>query len=556
MYSVNNQARNNKHADLLGDETQQHVPIAEVDMRYNFYKPLTYSSNESRFVSLIEKNRRIPSILSLSAFLEHAFIPKSVAPNYYNYVRWRFMQRYINAVVHVLGTQSLIIGLGLKSTRVGFASASTTWICKDALGKIARMFWASKMGQRFDYDAKRWRFRSSLVFAVGNGLEICAQAFPSLFLLCATLSNTGKQMSMLTSSATRSAIYNSFSINEDDIKKKKVSEKKNRKEPAGRQSAGGGRNIGDITAKGEAQIAFVDLLGIASGICLSKIIGVSVRSVLSAWALLQVGEILCMYKEISAVVFRVLNFERMWAIMEKFVHIILLDKNNELITSGYDERKKSFYNEKEKSMRDCIPTPMEMSSQERIFLSPKPLACRSNCFGSFGRAKLDPSELDSVMNIFRGEKFLLVVGKNLKKQSRPRVSKIGKDRSDLEARQNCHIILHKDATNVDIVKSTLALGVLRTCLAASKKSTFAPRTSECLQMLRFSKTTADQWFPSFLRVLQSRGWATPARFMFGTVTMRADWPIVPLKNDAERKMVVEKTMPPSEPVNHPIATAT
>ena len=32
-------------------------------------------------------------------------------------------------------------------------------------------------------------------------------------------------------------------------------------------------NIGDITAKGEAQIAVVDLLGIASGVTLSKIVG-------------------------------------------------------------------------------------------------------------------------------------------------------------------------------------------------------------------------------------------------------------------------------------------
>jgi hypothetical protein len=37
-----------------------------------------------------------------------------------------------------------------------------------------------------------------------------------------------------------------------------------------RRGSGGVENIGDITAKGEAQIAIVDLLGIVSGICLSS----------------------------------------------------------------------------------------------------------------------------------------------------------------------------------------------------------------------------------------------------------------------------------------------
>ncbi len=51
---------------------------------------------------------------------------------------------------------------------------------------------------------------------------------------------------MVTSTATRSTIYRSFALRE---------------------------NIGDITAKGEAQIAVVDMLGILSGILLSNAVG-------------------------------------------------------------------------------------------------------------------------------------------------------------------------------------------------------------------------------------------------------------------------------------------
>jgi hypothetical protein len=41
------------------------------------------------------------------------------------------------------------------------------------------------MGGKFDSDAKRWRFRSSLVYALGNALEIITYINPQLFLLWA-----------------------------------------------------------------------------------------------------------------------------------------------------------------------------------------------------------------------------------------------------------------------------------------------------------------------------------------------------------------------------------
>lgn len=64
----------------------------------------------------------------------------------------------------------------------------------------------------------------SLLYAAGNGLEIITYIFPASFLILAAAANSFKQMSMLTSSATRSTIYRSFAR---------------------------GENIGDITAKGE-----------------------------------------------------------------------------------------------------------------------------------------------------------------------------------------------------------------------------------------------------------------------------------------------------------------
>ena len=78
---------------------------------------------------------------------------------------------------------------------------------------------------------------------------------------------------MLTSSATRNALYNSFKRIDGVNGGKSIelaSGQNSTAIPTRRGASGATENIGDITAKGEAQIAVVDLLGIASGICLSS----------------------------------------------------------------------------------------------------------------------------------------------------------------------------------------------------------------------------------------------------------------------------------------------
>lgn len=297
--------------------------------------------------------------------LTSAFLPEGVTPSYYAFIRWRIFQRLINANVHVFGTQSLLLGLGIKNRNTLGLSAALNWVLKDALGKMVRMVWASKMGRKFDSDAKRWRFRSSLLFAAGNGLEVSTYVFPEFFLVFATLANCMKQMSMLTSSATRNALYNSFR----DQRR---------------------QNIGDITAKGEAQIAVVDLLGIGSGVCLSRAVGVSVRSVLSVWILLQILEIFCMYHEIRSVEFRMLNFERMWSVTDNFVSAVY--ENGINTKTG---------NVTADALMSGIPTPGDVARSEKIFLPPEHLARRAIAFGSLGRAKLSPEELGELTKIDR-----------------------------------------------------------------------------------------------------------------------------------------------------------
>jgi hypothetical protein len=130
-------------------------PIPElysVDVRYNSRSPLTYDESTGRYLDVVtpeqlssnDNDEANSKVNGLSRFLQSAFVPEGVTPSYYRFMRWRILQRFINANVHVIGTQSLLMGLrGMHRNGVGAvatgAAAATNWVLKDTLGKIVRM---------------------------------------------------------------------------------------------------------------------------------------------------------------------------------------------------------------------------------------------------------------------------------------------------------------------------------------------------------------------------------------------------------------------------------
>lgn len=294
------------------------------------------------------KERAKEFIRRRKLFLSRAFFPDDVTPDYYSFTLWRFAQRCVSATVGVFGTSSLLFALGIRSGRIGQA-AVISWVLKDGLGRVGKMLWAGSMGRDFDVDPKRWRFRSALLYALGNGLEIVTQIFPASFLLFATAANAMKQISMLTSSATRNAMYRSF--------------------------GGRSQNIANITAKGEAQIVVADLIGMTCGIRLSKFVSASPGNVLGVYAVLTVLDIFGIYMELRQVVFRTVNAERASFLIDHY-----LKTGN-------------------------ILTPSHASPKERIFLIPS--YTRHIRLSSIAKAARDPQELELLLKVFRKEHFMV-----------------------------------------------------------------------------------------------------------------------------------------------------
>lgn len=160
-------------------------------------RTVRWDEKKGKFELMYQEKRdpqRIKKRDIFSQLLWETFMPSGeLTPDYYKYTLWRLAQRFVGATSSVFGTQALVLALGFKSHSLGIAAA-TRWVLKDALGKVSRIFWASRHGRKFDFNAKKWRFRSALLFAAGNGFEILTYIFPAFFLILAAVANASKQV--------------------------------------------------------------------------------------------------------------------------------------------------------------------------------------------------------------------------------------------------------------------------------------------------------------------------------------------------------------------------
>merc|ERR1712029_403187 len=105
----------------------------------------------------------------------------------------------------------------------------------------------------------------------------------------------------------------------------------------------------------------------------------------------------------------------------------------------------------------------------------------------------------------------------------------------IDPQEQCHIVLHADANNLDILKSALALVILRKKLVKRiKKSppsikggcfSMPLRSRDCMDVMREAQAEACTIFPYLLGELTKQGWRPPLRSMLGRVSARAEWEI-------------------------------
>lgn len=403
-------------------------------------------------------SKRIKKRTIFSQMLWEMFMPSGeLTPDYYTYTAWRLAQRFVGASSSVFGTQALVLALGFKSNSIGIAAA-TRWVLKDALGKFSRIFWASKHGRKFDFNAKKWRFRSAILFATGNGFEILTYIFPSFFLVLAAIANASKQMAMLTSSATRNAIYKSFSRKSD--------------------------NIGDITAKGEAQIAVVDLLGMVVGILLARLVSGDRYRMVASFTVMSALDIFCIHKEIRSVIFNSLNYER-----------------TALVLRGIF------------SENGAVATPAMVAENEQLLL---PCEVSENIFTTWSRLsrKVSPSHLQTSFNLFGPNNKFCVV--------------LFREGNTIVPR----VLLRKEASSADIFRSLVVVHRALYLSKLAKENTASDASAgghpvangedRLNRLLMEAYAYEQQSLSALLQDMGRGGWDT-SKFFYGAVSNRVLW---------------------------------
>ncbi|KAG0024936.1 hypothetical protein BGZ81_007537 [Podila clonocystis] len=179
---------------------------------------------------------------TLAVFLPKGF-PESVTPNYWPFAKWQFAHNVAGSVTAVISTQSLLFAMGLGAGSIPMAAA-LNWIIKDGLGQLGGVVYASFVSDKFDSEPKRFRFQATVAMQGANVLELLTPLWPGSFLAIASISNIGKNMAWLASSATRAQMNKTFALRD---------------------------NLGDITGKSGSQTTAAGLVGTGLGVVIAAL---------------------------------------------------------------------------------------------------------------------------------------------------------------------------------------------------------------------------------------------------------------------------------------------
>lgn len=222
--------------------------------------------------------------------------PATVSEDYWENAFWRAAHRLFSSMSSIFATQSLLQAVGIGAKKSLPAAATINWVLKDGLGKIGRLTVATRFGESFDADLKRFRFATSLLYAVAITMEYLTPRFPEHFLILASLANVGKSVGLATFIATQPAFHRSFAKTE---------------------------NLADISAKAQAQQMMMDNLGLAFSVAATHAVrhNESLRRALPLTLLpvLVFGDLFCIYKELKSVHLRTLNRERTEIILRNWL---------------------------------------------------------------------------------------------------------------------------------------------------------------------------------------------------------------------------------------------
>ena len=224
---------------------------------------------------------------------------ESVTEDYWEYAKFRFLQRMASSCITVFATQQMLAAIGMGASRRLPAAAAINWVLKDGLGRLGKLGVAANFGREFDSDVKRFRFTSSVVYDASSLVEMITPFFPKKFLALATLANIGKSVGITTANVVRAPIQRSFVLEE---------------------------NLAEVAAKTSAQQVVADNLGLAVAVLATgltgKVVNDRARLIIPFVAFIPLAtmDLYCIYRELKAVQLTTINKERAEIICDHWIN--------------------------------------------------------------------------------------------------------------------------------------------------------------------------------------------------------------------------------------------
>lgn len=209
-------------------------------------------------------------------------LPDAVSPNYMPYVRWTAVGLLFGRVQAVLATQAALFAVGLGAGAIPMAAA-VQWVLKDGLGHASAMAYAGAINTRFDTDAKRYRFHSTIALTAADAIAVAMPLAPQYFLLMASLSSAVGSIAHVAQTSARARIMASFALQ---------------------------GNLADCVRAGAVQAKLASLFGTGIGAGLSLAIGPDPYLTLAALPPLAAVSLYCTFVSSRIVILRGLNVQR------------------------------------------------------------------------------------------------------------------------------------------------------------------------------------------------------------------------------------------------------
>ncbi|KAF9301410.1 hypothetical protein BGZ74_006746 [Mortierella antarctica] len=428
---------------------------------------------------------------TLAVFLPKGF-PESVTPNYWPFAKWQFAHNVAGSVTAVISTQSLLFAMGLGAGSIPMAAA-LNWIIKDGLGQLGGVVYASFVSDKFDSEPKRFRFQATVAMQGANVLELLTPLWPGSFLVIASISNIGKNMAWLASSATRAQMNKTFALRD---------------------------NLGDITGKSGSQTTAAGLVGTGLGVVIAALMShvsedptvLPLIPMCLTFLPFSIFNIYSNYKSSHYVTTPSLNVPRSETVFYSVLKDLVLDGNKDFGGS----REKASVDELIQALERLVPIPMSVAHEEvfvTAYRSPFKVGIEIEpVIGRFAGQGEGAEILDRALrqtDFVQDEKYYLMVDDSCSRQ--------GLGRAHGKGKAHCHgkvvVWFDKQARGVDLIRGFYHACATRAVLEKQGQGQEQGGEDSWRWAVAAAHAESIETAPRLIEVMSQKGWDTESLFL-------------------------------------------